>query len=386
MINVNILSIGIIAAILCAIKLETAAQTPLSRWTHIPQAGDTLRQASFKIENFQLNVGNNLTWDFSNAKLADKEKVTVFQNANDNENGIFASDESYNYLYITKDDSLYLNMTESNLCKTQYRLPELENDFTMLSNQKRSKTFDGCYNYCDMHFYHVFGRKDLSMEGYGSIVLPSGKKETDVVLLHSKKISRYVPLPVIGDSLAWQYVTDLAYNEDSINGNLITGNVGTIITDVYKWYSIHKRYPVVERYVYNYSSSSTDCWYITYNDAEDNADICAHNLKSNGNGLLIGDVCSDYNTRQSINLGNVLISVKEKREDFLSVSFSISTKASCRYGLYGIDGKCIYEHEESFESGNYQRSVQIPNLPQGSYLLRLTSDGETKTMKISTKR
>ncbi|WP_337586659.1 hypothetical protein [Prevotella pectinovora] len=102
MINVNILSIGIIAAILCAIKLETAAQTPLSRWTHIPQAGDTLRQASFKIENFQLNAGNNLTWDFSNAKLADKEKVTVFQNANDNENGIFASDESYNYLYITR--------------------------------------------------------------------------------------------------------------------------------------------------------------------------------------------------------------------------------------------------------------------------------------------
>lgn len=321
MINRKILSIYTIAAILCAFYTETSAQTPLSRWTHIPQADDTLRQVSLEIEDFQLNTGDNVTWDFSNATLADSKRVTVFQNAKDNENGIFASDESCNYLYFIKGDSLLLNMMESNLSKTRYRLSELENDFTMLPSDKRSKAFDGCYNYCDMYFYHVFGRKDLSLEGRGSLILPLGETETDIVLLHSKKISRYVPLPVTGDSLAWQYISDLSYDEDSISKHLATGDAETVITDVYKWYSIHKRYPVVERYVYNLYSSSIDCWYITRDAAEDYSEIYARKLKSKDNGHLTENICSDYNIKQSVNLGSISISRERRKRRYAVYHF-----------------------------------------------------------------
>ncbi|MEZ4897742.1 MAG: M4 family metallopeptidase [Saprospiraceae bacterium] len=69
--------------------------------------------------------------------------------------------------------------------------------------------------------------------------------------------------------------------------------------------------------------------------------------------------------------------------DQLMVSFNLDQSAEVNYQLYNLYGQHLATWREMESSGNVQRSLQLPDLAPGTYLLRVNVDGQQGILKVS---
>lgn len=69
----------------------------------------------------------------------------------------------------------------------------------------------------------------------------------------------------------------------------------------------------------------------------------------------------------------------------MTVEFNAEDDISCIYGVYSIDGKCLFEDKELIQKGTNMRIIKFPHIPQGNIVFSLSADGEEASIKIASK-
>lgn len=370
-----------LAVFMCPVAMYS--QSSLSRWTHAPQPGDTLKQLKCELQFRDIPTGDNVVWDFSSCKILNDKRYTVFKNSQNNVGGIFASVAKSNHLYALNEDILNILMSESNLQKVSYRLPEQSVDFSLKLGDRRTSVFDGCYNYCDVLFCHIFGQKELSVIGRGTFIMPSGACLKNVVLLHDVKKILFDNISVQDDSLSYAYVNALSFTSDSIENRIRKGQSGSH-TERYCWYSPDIRYPILELTMSDDASNNIyECYMLDDSVVISDNSVpmkkkAAYKNVRNYNEAKIGGL-SDY----AISLDELLCNAVISNASTLSVEFKAEDIISCEYGIYTLDGKSIAGKSEQLPRGVSNRTIYFPDMPQGTLLFCLSVNGKTTSVKIA---
>lgn len=371
----------LLAVFVCPVAMYS--QSSLNRWTHAPQPGDTLKQLKCELHFRDIPTGDNVVWDFSSCKILNAKKYTVFKNSDDNADAIFASDAKANILYALNEDILNILMSENNLQKVSYRIPEQVVDFSMKLGDRRTSVFDGCYNYCDIRFCHIFGQKELAVIGRGTFIMPSGVCFKNVVLLHDVKKTLFDNIPVQDDSMSYAYVNALSFTSDSIASRIRKGQPGSQ-TERYCWYSLDIRYPLLELTMSDDASNNLyECYMLGDSVVISDNSVpmkkkSAYINASNYHEAKIEGL-SDY----AISLDGLLCNVVISNASTLSVAFKAEDSISCEYGIYTLDGKSITGKSEQLPRGVSNRTIYFPDMPQGTLLFSLSVNGRTTSVKIA---
>lgn len=359
------------------------AQSSLSRWTHAPQPGDTLKQSKCELQFRDISTGDNVVWDFSSCKILNAKRYTVFKNSHDNVGGIFASGAKSNHLYALNEDILNILMSENNLQKVSYRMPEQVVDFSLKLGDRRTSVFDGCYNYCDIRFCHIFGQKELSVIGRGTFIMPSGVCLKNVVLLHDVKKTLLDNISVQDDSMSYAYVNALSFTSDSIESRIRKGQSGSQ-TERYCWYSPYIRYPLLELKMSDDASNNLyECYMLDDSVVISDNSVpmkkkAAYKNARNYNEAKIGGL-----SYCAISLEGLSCDVVGNNASALSVVFKAEDAIYCEYGIYTLDGKSIIEKSEQIPRGVSNKTLYLPYIPQEALLFRLSVNGKKASIKIT---
>jgi hypothetical protein len=69
-------------------------------------------------------------------------------------------------------------------------------------------------------------------------------------------------------------------------------------------------------------------------------------------------------------------------KDELTVEFNAPTASNYLLQIFSLEGKLLQSTRESANSGSNVNQLNISNLPVGMYLLRIQTDGQTKSIKF----
>jgi hypothetical protein len=66
----------------------------------------------------------------------------------------------------------------------------------------------------------------------------------------------------------------------------------------------------------------------------------------------------------------------------LNLTFSLSTKAPVRVTLNNASGEMVYLEERAMFDGQYRKTIDISDEPNGTYFLQIIQDGKYYSKKI----
>lgn len=332
-------------------------------------------------------TGQNLVWDLSELELPKRKYTASYTEEESRKDIVIGTEQRTRSYYRSTQDCVMLCGYENNLTKVEYDRPELLLHMPLTYGSRHDGLFHGTMAYCERMFMRVYGSCQVTVDGTGCMVLPSGDTLRHVSRVHIRKLTaqQHYPHITTGRELK-AYVDSLPYTTDSILRHLATDSLLTE-THTYRWYATGYRYPILECNTIghrNGKSCYTAAYYCSPEEQEatfdeENAQIrnlLAEADKNNGNHQ-----DGDNKTPNNSPIQDVQISVNGS---MMTVSYSLTADATVKALVCDISGIVYQQKSQAGKAGDdCQMTIHCDGLRHGQYVLYLNVNGQFTSHTVS---
>lgn len=343
------------------------------------RGGDMLVKKQISYRNLSQD-GENILWDVSGADVINKSYKVRFSDVAGSKNRVSCTERATMYYYDLQHDTLFIGGFENNTTKIDYDTKEIFLRFPMKYGDSYSGVFHGTGTYCDKIAVRSFGRYKTESDAYGSIVFPEGDTVHNVTRIHTVRFTSGIRYPA--DSL--KTISSMPLSADSIDGYIDNG-MFMMKTDIYRWYAIGYRYPVLETYITSFQGYKGEPYVMTYyyppseQELFDDENVDNEKFKSY--------YIPTRNPEQGIKPCKLTYKINRLEQDLVNIEYSLSVPSEISYGVYTADGKTVYNNERKrMNAGIHNADIDLSLCRDGVYIFRIDADRDSYTEKIILKR
>lgn len=331
-------------------------------------------QLSYSNDNDALK-GQNVLWDFSNWEPKSQSFTSKYFDTGLNSMSKYEHRTFYNYKL--KDDTLFLCGYKNYTANVSYLLPEVSLIYPLVYGDSTSNYFYGVGNYSNHTDLRVYGKKNVSIDAFGALILPSGDTVSNVIRVHSEKVMQYqfdsgVSLKL--DSLSIPSIDSIA--------KCLNSSLDLIKMDVFEWYMEGYCKPIFETVrntiyesgkPYKYFSTAFCC------PIEEMRYINIDNIKAQlGNR----SEKTHFNDGQSDEIYSFNSFFEEESRSIL-LEYNSIEGATVDVMLFDVQGRLLF-HDKSQErhSGKYTLSIDISQYRMTEFIVRLSVNEKVYSKKV----
>ena len=332
----------------------------------------------------------DIIWDLSKLKLPGKKHVVNYSCLSDTDSIIVGTENSTRYYYHQSADSLLLCGYENNKTHVVYDRPELLLHTPLNYGEQHSGLFHGTIAYCEKMFMRVFGSYEVSVDGTGSMVLPSGDTLRHVSRVHIRKLTTEEHYPhIMTEQELRTYVDSIApYNSDSIRQQMQEDTLQTE-TNIYRWYALGYRYPVLETVQIGTKDNNpyyTVSYYLVPEEQENLPDKENEQLRQ-----WLADNTPDRhesnNHRENNITGNPNLPVKNLsvtvQGSSINITYELTEDATVTALVCDITGVVYRQSSQSEQAGDTcQMNIMCNGLRQGEYVVYVNINGQVTSVTV----
>ncbi|MBS5528437.1 MAG: T9SS type A sorting domain-containing protein [Prevotella sp.] len=363
--------------LMCMSFLVCKGQDGIQMPFNMFRSGDILLKKQISYKNLSQD-GEHVLWDISDADVINKSYKVRFSDVAGSKNRVACTERATMYYYDLQHDTLFIGGFENNTTKIDYDTKEIFLRFPMKYGDSYSGVFHGTGTYCDKIAVRSFGRYKTESDAYGSIILPEGDTVHNVTRIHTVRFVSGIRYPA--DSL--NTISSMPLSADSIEGYIDNG-MFMMKTDIYRWYAIGYRYPVLEMHITSFQGCRGEP-YVTafyYPPSEQNSSDdyeIYEGAKANIHPSLL-----EQKTRH----GKLVYDININGQERVNIEYRLSAPSEISYGVYTADGKTVYYNERRrMNAGIYNVDIDLSLCKDGVYIFRIDADRDSYTEKITLKR
>ena len=320
--------------------------------------------------------GLNVLWDFSTWKTIN-ENYTI-KSFNTGLNSVSKYEHRTFYDYQLEDDTLFLCGYKNSTAHVSYPLPEVSLIYPLGYGDSISSYFYGVGNYSSRVGLKVYGKKEIRVDGLGTLVLPSGDTVPNVIRVHSGKIMQYQ----FGSEIFLESDPLLIPPTDSIIDHLCSGH-NLIKTDVFEWYMEGYCKPVFEMIKNtSYQSGNPYKYFSTafYRPVEEPDNL--NDIRTRSGKKTEKDPQTNTQSDEIFNFNPSLDAGKQN----ILLEYNSVEGATVDVMLFDIQGRLLF-HDNFREqySGKYHLCIDISRYTQTEFVVRLAVNEKIYSRKIFVK-
>lgn len=350
------------------------AQYTAIKQLHSPQAGDRLIKQEILYSD-PGEAGVDQIWDFSSLPVVNEEyPIDYF----DLGGKLTCSRGRHLFKYKLEGDSLLLSGREDAFTTIRYHEPQLLMKFPLSYPSLSEGKFSGKGKYCDRMQIYTEGTVSTQVDATGTLILPGRDTLRNVIRVHinSRSYERFTPLPA-GFDINLEFPS--SGKKETLDSNYIEN-------DIYLWYAEGSRYPVIEMSRSLWKKESG------YEKLEETAllfhplDQLAQLPDDEENTLILTAqeekkrIIFDATEIDDISLMESVNVYPNPVTNYLIVDLSRSKTMTTHINLYDMVGRQVYK--SSIQAGDMSLIINMTQLPQGNYLLKVRSDNKAINKKI----
>lgn len=344
----------------------------------------------------------NMIWDLREMEVYEDDYHVDYTEKNGHDSIIVGTEQRSCYYYRQTNDSLLLCGFENNVTNVNYNRPMLLLHTPLIYGDCYDGLFSGTAIYGERIFLRTFGSYKVEVDGTGTLLLPSGKTLQNVYRVHVRKLSAGKHYPNIMTEQELKILTDsIPYTADSIRNNMADSQKLTE-TDIYRWYAIGYRYPILETISIgskNQNPRQTVAFYCAPETQEEIYDeeneLLRRLLASNyGNGTgTQSDGTIDGNrsdrTNNNGNNGNGASNLMKDlnvaiKNNAITIDYTLLQDATVTALVCSVSGIVYRQQSQRGQAGDYSlMSVRCDGLRRGQYVLYLNVNGQVTSQTVN---
>lgn len=366
---------------------------------HRLRAGDRLRgyETTYIPD---MEAGEGTLWDMRDVPTDGSRHRLSYTSVHGDSSIIAGIENNTRHYYHYSGDTLLLSGWENNLTKVFYDRPEAHLLLPLSYGRQYEGLFHGGMVYCERLYSRVFGSCQVSVDGTGSMLLPSGDTLRYVHRVHVRKTTAEHHFPAMKtEAELREYIDSVApYTTDSIITRMLTDS-NLIEIDTYRWYAAGYRYPILEtvsKSARGQEPYSTIAYYYPPEeqerlDDEINEQIRQHlSADRQQGGERNGNSGNGNGNDSNDNSGNSSNPFKDVRVYFngttVTVNYDITEDVTVTGMVCDISGMVYRQSTQQAEAGNQnQMTIDCAGLRHGEYILYLSAGGAVQSQNISIK-
>ena len=375
--------LSIILALTC---LQSHAQNIMG--SHTFRIGDKVTKQI--VENTpERESSENRVWDLRDLSDLDEKHKVVYTDVYNKEQLVAGIEKSTRHYYEQRHDSLVSWGYENNLTKVEYDSPVLLLKTPLVYGTRHDGLFHGIYSYCEKLFGRIFGEYQVSVDGTGMMLLPSGDTLRHVSRVHVRELKALHCYPLVTTEKELRaYVDSLPFTNDSVR-MAMTADSLLAETNYYRWYAAGYRYPILE--VVETGQQGGEAPSVAYYCApeeqetlydEENEKIReqlaaldrqeADSGGNNGNG-------QNGNLPSALSRYDVTVNGQT-----ITIDYDLSEGATVKGLVCNVQGMLLRQQAQNHPAGeHYQMQLDCTGLRRGEYVLYLNVNGQVTSSTVS---
>lgn len=322
----------------------------------------------------------NMVWDLRDLSDLDEKHKVVYTDVYNKEQLVAGVENNALAYYEQRNDSLVSWGYENNLTKVEYDSPVLLLKTPLVYGSRHEGLFHGTYAYCERMFARIFGEYQVSVDGTGVMLLPSGDTLRHVSRVHLRELSSLRHYPELSTAKQLRaYADSLPFNNDSVR--MAMALTPAVERNTYRWYAAGYRYPVLEVVETGTMSVAYYCppeEQLALYD-EENGRVREQLATIDGkNG---GDSGSEKGDGMPSAMSRYDIAVSGQT---ITIDYDLTEGANVKGLVCNIQGMVFRQQSQTHGAGeHYQMQLDCTGLRRGEYVLHLNVNGQVTSSTVS---
>ena len=327
----------------------------------------------------------DMVWDLRDMEELNNGRKVCYTEVYDKPLQVAGIENSTRHYYEQRGDSLLAWGYENNLTRAEYDRPILLLHTPLVYGSRHEGQFHGTEAYCEKVFSRLFGSYEVTVDGTGMMLLPSGDTLRHVSRVHVRERTAIRHYPHVGTVQELKnYVDSIVYTADSIRMQMAQEPL--TVTDTYRWYAEGYRYPIIE-VVTTDGGDDGDTAYTAYYtapeeelslDDEENKTVREQLaiLDSQGEG---GDTTEQATHPSAMSRHDITVNGQT-----VTIDYDLTEGATVKGLVCNVMGMVFRQRSQHHEAGeHYQMQLNCSGLRRGEYVLYLNVNGQVTSSTVS---
>ncbi len=369
-----------------------SAQT-LTPAANAPRTGDVLKKQQTEYVNTS-GGGEDQVWNLSGIEIVNsshKARILAKRDSADTMADTVMTVESRMRRYtLQRGDSLLTVGTENALSLVRYQQPELSLRFPVSYGDSTASIFYGTAAWCERTYSRIYGESRVKADATGTLVTPDGDTLTQVLRIHTRRITGARLLPVGTEPDMRALIDSLPpFTADSARICLAADAARRMVAeeDICQFYATGYRYPVFEtrRTVYAQGGVTEEALYYPADEQalladEENERLRHGILYANGGGK--GNSGGGTDTPPSP-LSRCDVTVNGS---MVTVTYDLTEDASVTGIVSTVSGRLLRQHSQHSAAGTgCQLQIDCTGLRRGQYVFYMKVNSHVTTHTVTLK-
>lgn len=238
-------------ACISLLLFSVLSHAKIEKTLNTPRNGDKLIGYSINLTS-PGNHGSDVTWDFSDIKVKNKEYPLQFISLKEKTDTLLMTYQNARFYCKVIGDTLKDIGYENRLMKVIFDQPKNIIVYPMAYGDSISGYFFGRGNYCERYPMRVLGKYTSKVDACGKLYLPNGETLQNVTRICTSTVHSNIFFQT--DSVS---IPKENYSNSQIE-NWLESDEYAVITNEYSWYAQGYRYPIIEFREIYYSPNEED--------------------------------------------------------------------------------------------------------------------------------
>lgn len=349
---------------------------------HTYRIGDKVEKQLVEYELYDESA-KNVVWDLRDLSDLDRKHKVVYTDVYNKEQLVAGVENNALTYYEQRNDSLVSWGYEDNLTKVEYDCPVLLLKTPLVYGSRHEGLFHGTYAYCERMFARIFGEYQVSVDGTGVMLLPSGDTLRHVSRVHLRESSSLRHYPELSTAKQLRaYADSLPFNNDSVR--MAMALTPAVERNTYRWYAAGYRYPVLEVVeTGQQGGGSTSVAYYCppeeqlalYDEENEKVreQLAAIDNQNTGNAGQ-GDSQPSAMSRYDVSVNGQTI----------TIDYDLTEGATVKGLVCNVMGMVFRQQSQTHGAGeHYQMQLDCTGLRRGEYVLYLNVNGQVTSSTVS---
>ena len=325
----------------------------------------------------------NMVWDLRDLSDLDEKHQVVYTDVYNKEQLVAGVENNALTYYEQRNDSLVSWGYEDNLTKVEYDCPVLLLKTPLVYGSRHEGLFHGTYAYCERMFARICGEYQVSVDGTGVMLLPSGDTLRHVSRVHLRELSSLRHYPELSTAKQLRaYADSLPFNNDSVRMAMALAPM--VERNTYRWYAAGYRYPVLEVVeTGQQGGGSTSVAY--YCPPEEQLALYDEENEKVREQLAAIDNQKTGNAGQGDSQPSVMsrydVSVNGQT---ITIDYDLTEGATVKGLVCNVMGMVFRQQSQTHGAGeHYRMQLDCTGLRRGEYVLYLNVNGQVTSSTVS---